>query len=84
MAVDEIGPVPASVAAGAPSGEVPTILEWFTRMLARLQRSASTTQEGDVLKAAARADSTATTVADLRSDFNDLLAKMRAAGQLDS
>lgn len=29
--------------------------------------------------AAARADSTATTVADLKTDFNDLLAKLRTA-----
>ena len=84
MAVDEIGPVPAGVAAGASSGEVPSILEWFNNVLSRLQRSASTTQEGSVKKAEARADSTAATVSDLKDDFNDLLAKLRASGALDS
>ena len=33
-------------------------------------------------KAEAQADSTATTVADLKGDFNALLAKLRAAGSL--
>lgn len=35
-------------------------------------------------KAAAQSDSTATTVADLKSDFNSLLAKLRAADLMDS
>lgn len=84
MAVDEIGPVPAGVAAGAPSGEIPSILEWFNRVLDRLQRDASTTQAGSVKQAAAQTDSTAATVADLRTDFNALLAKLRTAGILDT
>lgn len=33
---------------------------------------------------AADADSTASTVDDLKTDYNDLLAKLRAAGLLDS
>ena len=36
------------------------------------------------LPMAAEADSTATSIADLKSDFNDLLAKMRTAGLLRS
>lgn len=83
MAIDKIGPVPPSVAAGAPSAEIPSILEWFTKVLARLQRDASTTERGSVLEAVAQSDSTAATVADLKADFNTLLAKMRTAGQLD-
>ena len=83
MAVDEIGPVPPGLAAGAPSGEQPGILEWLTRLLDRVQRSATTTQEGGVKEAAAQSDSTATTVADLRADFNALLAKLRTSGVLD-
>jgi len=35
-------------------------------------------------KSAARADSTAANVADLKTDFNDLLAKLRAADLLSS
>ena len=35
-------------------------------------------------RAAARADSTATDVAGIVSDFNDLLAKLRTAGLLDT
>lgn len=84
MAVDEIGPVPSGVAAGAQPGEVPSILEWFNKVLDRLQRSATTTAEGGVKQAAAQSDSTATTVADLRADFNAYLAKARTAGQLDT
>lgn len=35
-------------------------------------------------QAAAQADSTATTVADLKTDFNALLAKLRASGAIDT
>lgn len=39
---------------------------------------------GDFDRAAAQADSTAATVGDLVTDFNALLAKLRAAGQMDT
>lgn len=82
--VDKIGPVPSGVTAGAPSGEIPSILEWFNNVIDRLQRSASTTQEGSVKQSETQSDSTAATVTDLRDDFNALLAKLKASGQMDS
>lgn len=45
--------------------------------------SATTDKFGTVKRAEARANSTATTVSDLRDDFNDLLSKLRAAGSLE-
>ncbi|MCX7749168.1 MAG: Head fiber protein [Clostridia bacterium] len=43
------------------------------------------TFEGDELKPAElQADSTATTISDLKSDFNALLAKLKAAGVMAS
>ena len=35
-------------------------------------------------KALNQADSTATTIADLKSDFNDLLAKLKTAGLMEA
>mgnify|MGYP000055291013 FL=1 len=35
-------------------------------------------------KAANQADSAATTIADLKSDFNDLLAKLKTAGLMEA
>ena len=91
MAIDKIGPVPTGVAAGAPPGEAPNILEWFTRVIARIQRSATTTLEGDVKQAAAVADLNQTisgpSVAEVQAisdKVDELLAAMRTAGQLDS
>ncbi|MHC1762490.1 MAG: Head fiber protein [Negativicutes bacterium] len=49
------------------------------------------TAEGQLLlegtpleRAATQADSTATTIADLKTDFNALLAKLQAAGLMES
>ena len=49
------------------------------------------TAEGQLLldgvplaRAANQADSTATTIADLKTDFNSLLAKLQAAGLMES
>lgn len=83
MAADEIGPVPAGAVAGAPESELPSTLEWFNEQIRIIQRDATTTDRGRVLQAAEQADSTATTVSDLKDDFNALLAKMKAAGQMD-
>lgn len=46
--------------------------------------AATTTTAGTVKQAAAQADSVATDVAGLVTDFNALLSKLRAAGVLDS
>lgn len=43
-------------------------------------KTPTTTQRGGVLKQSAQANSTATDVAGLLSDFNALLAKLRSAG----
>jgi len=43
-------------------------------------RTPTSTIRGGVIQAAAQANSTATTVADLVTDFNALLAKLRTAG----
>lgn len=40
--------------------------------------------EGACGKAALQPDSTAKTVADLRSDFNDLLGRLKAAGLMET
>ncbi len=45
--------------------------------------AATTTTAGVVKQVAAQADSTATTIAGLVSDFNALLAKLRTAGILE-
>ncbi len=45
--------------------------------------AATTSTSGIVKQAAAQADSTATTIAGLVSDFNALLAKLRTAGILE-
>ena len=37
-----------------------------------------------LVRAATQADSTATTIADLKGDFNALLAKLQAAGLMES
>ena len=37
-----------------------------------------------LVRAATQADSTATTIADLKTDFNALLAKLQAAGLMES
>lgn len=91
MAVDEIGPVPPGLAAGAPSGEQAGIFEWLTRLLDRVQRTATTTAEGGVKQAAAVADLNQTisgpSVAEVQAISNkvdELLAAMRTAGQLDT
>lgn len=47
-------------------------------------RVPTTTIRGGVLQQAAQADSTATDVEGLVTDFNALLAKLRAAGVLDT
>lgn len=47
-------------------------------------RVPTTTIRGGVLQQAAQADSTATDVEGLVDDFNALLAKLRAAGVLDT
>lgn len=47
-------------------------------------RTPTTTIRGGVLQQTAQADSGAATIADLRADFNALLAKLRTAGVLAS
>ncbi len=83
MAKDEIGPVPAGLVAGAQGGQLANAVEWINRLLSVTQRDASQANRGRVLKMPAQSDSTATTVADLRTDFNALLAKLRTAGLMD-
>ena len=41
-------------------------------------------EETPLARAANQADSTATTIADLKTDFNALLAKLQAAGLMES
>ena len=48
-----------------------------------ITESATVTGLPSIPKAENQADSTATTVADLKSDFNDLLSKLKAAGLME-
>lgn len=89
--VDKLGPVPTGVVAGAPSGEIPSTLEWFNNLIDRAQREASTSLRGDVLQATAVADLNQTisgpSVAEVQAisdKVDELLAAMRTAGQLSS
>ena len=48
-----------------------------------ITEDATVTGLPSIPKAENQADSTATTVADLKSDFNDLLSKLEAAGLME-
>jgi len=78
---------PIPVAAFANVGALPPAAEnaesiAFVTVSGRLQLAVSNGSSWSLigLQAASQADSTATTVVDLRTDLNALLAKLRAAG----
>lgn len=92
MAVDEIGPVPPGIVAGADGGQVANAIEWLNNLLSVVQRDASTTDRGNVLQATAVSDlnqtitnpPTQAEVQALSDKVDELLAAMRTAGQLGS
>lgn len=77
----KVGPTPPEIF-NRPQAE-PAGLEWFTNMISIIEQQATTTNSGSVGQATAQSDSVAATVADLRTDFNALLARLRTAGMMD-
>ena len=81
--MDEIGPVPPALLAGVPESDVNNVTEWLNNLIAITQRSQTTENEGRSLKMPFQADSTATTLAEMVTDHNALLAKLQAAGKME-
>lgn len=75
-----VPPLAKEVAAQIDTGGVQIGTTGTTAMAGN--RTPTTTIRGGVLQQPAQADSTATTVAGLVTDFNALLAKLRTAGVL--
>jgi hypothetical protein len=69
--------IPQAVVNGQPLD--PEAFTFYTELIDRVT-SNRTNRPGGVLKMPAQSDSTAATVADLKTDFNSLLAKLRSAG----
>lgn len=89
--VDEIGPVPPGITAGADSSQIFGILNWFNKMLDRIQRAATSEKRGGVKQAEAVADLNQTiagpSVAEVQAisdKVDELLAALRTAEQMDS
>ena len=78
---EKIGPDPGfTFVKGAERGGK----EWITELIRIVQLDATTQLRGRVLKMPAQSDSTAATVADLKTDFNTLLAALRTAGMMEN
>jgi len=77
----KVGPTPPEIF-NRPQAETAG-LEWFTKLVSIIEQQATTEFSGNVGQATAQSDSVATTVADLRTDFNALLARLRTAGMMD-
>lgn len=92
MAADELGPVPPGVVEGASAGQLPSALIWLNRASAGIQRRATTLRAGRVRQAGAVADldqtiSASPTQAEVQAisdKVDELLAALRAAGQMET
>ena len=78
---DTLGPNPGFLFREGSEREGP---EYFTELIRIIERDESTTLPGRTKKMPAQADSTAATVADLRTDFNALLAALKTAGKMET